>query len=168
VSVAGQFRRGTSGFRVAGGETVGCGSVSVLGGAGRGCQRVGGTVPCTGVHGTGLAHALVHGNASPTLRALGGAVASERRGRGGVHGRARGLLLRGIDSSGRGKPGSEVTGHEMDGGMPTLLECPRWPWRRPGRRGVARARSLQGGAGLGCQQGGDQLLGVGGGGLVED
>jgi hypothetical protein len=110
VSVAGWFRRGTSGFRVAGGETVGCGSVSVLGGAGRGCQRVRGTVPCTSVHGTGLARALMHGNASPALRALGGAVASERRDRGGVHGRARGLLLRGIDSSGRGKLGSEVTG----------------------------------------------------------
>jgi hypothetical protein len=108
--VAGRFRRGTSGFRVAGGETVGCGSVSVLGGAGRGCQQVGGTMPCTGMHGTGLARALVHGNASPALHALGGVVALERRDRGGVHGRAHGLLLQGINSSGRGKLGGEVTG----------------------------------------------------------
>jgi hypothetical protein len=120
------------------------------------------------MHGTGLAHALVHGNTSPALRALGGVVTSERRGRGGVHGRARGLLLWGIDSLGRGKPGGEVIGQEMDGGMPTLLGCPRWPWRRPGRCGVACAWSLQGGARLGRQQGGDQLLGVDGGGLVED
>jgi hypothetical protein len=66
----------------------------------------------------------------------GGSDALERRGWGGVHGRARAGLAWGIDSSGRGKPGGEVTGQEMDGGVLTLLGCPWWPWRRPGRHRV--------------------------------
>jgi hypothetical protein len=88
----------------------------------------------------------------PTLGAPGGSLASGWHDRGTLHGRARAELAQGIGPGGRGESGSEVTGQEMDGGVLTLLGCPRWSWRWPGRRGVAHARSLQGGAGLGVQQ----------------
>jgi hypothetical protein len=102
------------------------------------------------------------------LRALGGSDASKWHGQEGVYGRSRAGLAWGIDSSGRGKPGSEVTGQEMDGGMPTMRGCPWWPWRRPGRRGVLALCCCEVGLALGFLQGGDHLLGVKGGGLVED
>jgi hypothetical protein len=97
----------------------------------------------------------VRGNVTHAQHALGCTATSVWHGRGVVHGRARGLLLRGIDSSGRGKPGGEVTGQEMDGGVLTLLGCPRWPWRRPGRRGVLTPCRCEVGLVLGFLQGGD-------------
>jgi hypothetical protein len=57
----------------------------------------------------------------------GGSLASSGTGGGASHGRARVKLVRGIGSSGRGKPGGEVIGQEMDGGVLTFLGCPRWP-----------------------------------------
>jgi hypothetical protein len=100
----------------------------------------------------------------PALATPGGSLASGWHVQGAVHGRARGVLLRGIDSSGHGKPGSEVTGQEMDGGVLTLLGCPRWPWRRPGRCAVLVHGLCRVGLVLGFLQGGAAALGVDGGG----
>jgi hypothetical protein len=44
-------------------------------------------------------------------------------GRGVVYGGSRWLLLQGIGSSGRGKPGGEVTGQEIDSGVPTIWDA---------------------------------------------
>jgi hypothetical protein len=98
----------------------------------------------------------------------GGSNASEQRGRGASHGRARAELFRGIDPGCRGESGGEMTGQGVDGGELALLGCPRWSWRRPGRRGVLAQCHCDVGLMLGLLQGGDQLLGVEGGGLVED
>jgi hypothetical protein len=110
----------------------------------------------------------VHWNTMHMLRPLGGSDTSKWHGQGGVYGRSRAGLVWGIDSSGRGKPGGEVTGQEMDGGVPTMRGCPRWPWRRPGQPGVLAPCHCKVGLALGFLQGGDHLLGVEGGGLVED
>jgi hypothetical protein len=106
----------------------------------------------------------VRGNATRVLHALGGPVTSIWHGRGVVYGGSHWLLLQGIGSSGRGKPGGEVTGQEMDGGVLTLLGCPRWPWRRPGQRGVLMHGLCRVGLVLGFLQGGAAALGVDGGG----
>jgi hypothetical protein len=107
-------------------------------------------------------------NATHVLRALDGPVTSTWHGRGMAHDVSRQFLLLGIRSSGCGKPGGEVTGQGMDGGVLTMLGCPRWPWRRLGWRGVLAPCCCEVGLVLGLLQGGDQLLGVEGGGLVED
>jgi hypothetical protein len=52
------------------------------------------------------------------------------------HGRARVKLFRGIGPGCRGESGGEAIGQEVDGGVLTELECPWWPWRLAGRRGV--------------------------------
>jgi hypothetical protein len=109
----------------------------------------------------------VRGNATRAVRTLDGPVMLIWHGRGMVYGGSRWFLLQGIGSSGRGKPGGEVTGQEMDGGVLTMLGCPRWPWRRPGRHGVLAPCRCKVGLVLGFLQGGDQLLGVEGGGLVK-
>jgi hypothetical protein len=78
----------------------------------------------------------------PALGAPDGSLASGWHDRGVLYSRARAELARGIGPGGRGESGGEVTGQEMEGGMLTLLGYPRWSWRQPGRRGVARAWSL--------------------------
>jgi hypothetical protein len=97
VSVAGRFRHGTSGFRVAGGKTVGRGSVSVRGSAGRGWGDVEGSMPCRCMCRARLDKVQVHENGTRALGALGGSVASNRCVRGTSHGRLRSDLPRGID-----------------------------------------------------------------------
>jgi hypothetical protein len=62
---------------------------------------------------------LVHGNGTCALGALGGTTASIWRGQGGVYGRDRGLLLRGIDHGGRHGASGEVMGRgTVDGALP--------------------------------------------------
>jgi hypothetical protein len=80
VSVAGWFTRGTSGFREVAGETVGCGNVSVLGGAGQGWLRDGGSMPCQRACRARPGEGGVHGNGAGALGALGIADASKWHG----------------------------------------------------------------------------------------
>jgi hypothetical protein len=75
VSVSGQFRRGTGGFRAAGGETVRRGGVSVRRGAGRGWRDVEGSMPCRCMRRARLDEAQVHGNGTRALGTLGGSAA---------------------------------------------------------------------------------------------
>jgi hypothetical protein len=63
----------------------------------------------------------VHGNATHALRALGGSIASDQRGRGYAHGEARAGLARGIGHWGQHGAGGEVTVQEVDGGVLTGL-----------------------------------------------
>jgi hypothetical protein len=109
----------------------------------------------------------VLGNTQHALRVLGGTVASERRGQGGVHGRARGLLPQGINLSCRSKPSGEVTRQEMVGGVLALLGCPRWAWRWPGQRGVMAGGHCEVGAGARVLQGWRSSTGGRGRRLVE-
>jgi hypothetical protein len=51
----------------------------------------------------------VHGNGARALGALGGSVASKRRGRGGVHAAAQAVLIQGIGHGGEHESGGEVT-----------------------------------------------------------
>jgi hypothetical protein len=95
--VAGWFRRGTSGFRVAGGETVGRGRVLVRGSAGRGWGDIEGSMPCRCMHRERLDKAQVHGNGTRALGALDGSVALNRHVRGASHGRLQSDLPREID-----------------------------------------------------------------------
>jgi hypothetical protein len=80
---------------------------------------------------------LVHGNGKGALGALGIAVRSERRGQSGVHGRARGLLPRGIDPMGRSKPDGEVMAQGVDGGTLPRFDVLDGHGDVQGRRGVA-------------------------------
>jgi hypothetical protein len=75
VSVAGRFRRGTGGFKAAGGKTVCRGGVLVRRGAGRGWRDVEGSMPCRCVRRARLDEVQVHGNGTCSLGALGGSVA---------------------------------------------------------------------------------------------
>jgi hypothetical protein len=75
LSVAGRFRRGTVGFRAAGGETVCHGGVSVRRGAGRGWRDVEGSMPCRCVRRARLDEAQVQRNGTRALGALGSSVA---------------------------------------------------------------------------------------------
>jgi hypothetical protein len=135
--VASWFTRGTSVFRGVAGETVGYGNVSVLGGTGQRWLRDGGSMPCqracSAVRGvcwcTGTARALWALWASPTRRS---GVA-----RVGVHGRARGLLPRGIDPLRRSKPGDEVTAQEVDSVTLPRFDVLDGHGDAQGRRGVA-------------------------------
>jgi hypothetical protein len=73
--VAGQFRRGTGGFRAAGGEMVCRGGMSVRRGAGRGWRDVEGSMSCSCVRRARLDEVQVHGNGTRALGALGGSAA---------------------------------------------------------------------------------------------
>jgi hypothetical protein len=89
------------------------------------------------------------GRTGTPLRALRGPVTqtgARRRGRGGSHGHARGILFQGIDPVVRGGAGGEVTGLGTVGGELSRLGRPRRPWRRLGRGEVAGARLCQAGA----------------------
>jgi hypothetical protein len=97
VLVASQFTRGTSGFRVAGGETVCHGSVSVCGSARRWWGDVEGSMPCRCMRRARLDEAQVHENGTRALGTLGGSVASNRWVRGASHGRLWSDLPRGIE-----------------------------------------------------------------------
>jgi hypothetical protein len=97
VSVVGRFRRGTSGFRVAVGETMCHGSMSVCGSAARGWGDIEGSMSCRCMRRARLDKAQVHGNGTRALGALGGSVASNWRVRGASHGRLRSDMPRGID-----------------------------------------------------------------------
>jgi hypothetical protein len=98
-------------------------------------------MPCMGVHGTGLARARVHGNASPALRMLGDAVVSKRHDRGDVLGGVRARLAQGINPLGRGRSGGEVTSQGVVGGVLTKHGVHRRQWRRLGcRRGGVHGR----------------------------
>jgi hypothetical protein len=61
-----------------------------------------------------------------------------------------------------------VTRQGVDGGELALQGCPRWSWRRPGRRGVLARGRCEVGLVLGFLQGGDQVLGVEGGGCSKE
>jgi hypothetical protein len=75
--VAAWLGRNASGFSAGAARLVRGWSTMIGKGAGRGCQRARGTVPCMGMHVTGRAHARVHENAGLGLGALGGLGASE-------------------------------------------------------------------------------------------
>jgi hypothetical protein len=102
------------------------------------------------------------------LRALGCAAASIWRGQCDMNGQDRGQLLQGIGSRCRGGSGGEVTGRGVDGGLLAELGCSRWPWLLAGQRGVLLACLCGVGSWWGPREGGDHLLGVRGGGLVDD
>jgi hypothetical protein len=63
-------------------------------------------------------------------------------------------------------PGGEVTSQEVVGVVLAMQECPRWAWRRLGRRGVLAQSRCEVGLELGFLQGVDQPLGVEGGSWV--
>jgi hypothetical protein len=110
--------------------------VVVLRRAGQGCHCVGDIMPCGCVWRVGLGESPVHRNAMRELRAPSGPMTLTGTVGFSSHGRARVKLFRGIGPGCRGESGGEATGQEVDGGVLTELECPRWPWRLAGRRGV--------------------------------
>jgi hypothetical protein len=136
LSVAEWSGRGGLGFRP-GVTEIGLPWVGTTGqGARRGWHGVDVIMPCRFGCGATWVRTRACQNVMPALGALGGSLASAGTVGGASHGRARAKLVRGIGPEGRGESGGEVTGQEMDGGVLTLLGCPRWPWRRQGRRGV--------------------------------
>jgi hypothetical protein len=93
ASVAGYLGHEACGFSAVVGETVRSAGGLVRRGAGRGCRRVGGSMPCRRACSARLGKACVHGNMSPSLRVLGGTIASEWHGRGVVYGGSAGRRL---------------------------------------------------------------------------
>jgi hypothetical protein len=121
ASVASWFGRGTGGFRTAVSETVCRGVVSVHRGAGRGCRRIGSSMPCRHACKAGLDGAWVHGNVLHALRVLGGMTTSDWHDRGAMHGGSRTGVAWGIDRGCTEGLGGEVTAREMVGaGLPML------------------------------------------------
>jgi hypothetical protein len=138
VSVAGWLGSYASGFRAEAGEVV-CDMVGSVGcGAGQGCRRDRGSMPCRRACSARPGGVQVHGNASPALRVLGGTVAYGWHGRGVVYGGSEVAASRGIGRGRAGEFDGEVTGREVVGGALPRLGIHggqwRWPWRR---RGIA-------------------------------
>jgi hypothetical protein len=96
-------------------------SITVGQGARRGCQRAGGTVPCTIVRGTGPAHVHVHGNARHGLGTLGGTVALEWHGHCTAQGGSKVAASRGIGHGRVGEVDGELTGLEVVGAGPACV-----------------------------------------------
>jgi hypothetical protein len=125
VSVAAGFGRDTCGFRW-GAVEFRSGSVECEPeGAGRRWHRVAGSLPCRGWCRAGLNAAQAHGNAPPTLDALGGQLAPHWHGQGIAHARSRAGVARGIVPWGLHGAAGEVTGRAAVGGVLALPGCPR-------------------------------------------
>jgi hypothetical protein len=141
VSVAGWLGSYTSGFRAEAGEVV-CGMVGSVGcGAGQGCRRDRGSMPCRRACSARPGGVQVHGNASPALRVLGGTVAYGWHGRGVVYDGSKVAASRGIGRGHAGEFDGEVTGREVVGGALPRLGVHGGQWRRPWRRrGIAAGR----------------------------
>jgi hypothetical protein len=151
LSVAGCFVREWVGFSHVAGRTA-LGGVSVVYRmAASERQRDGLLMPCRCVWRGELDDAQVHRNAMRALRAPGGSTASDRRGRGGTHGKSRAGLAWGIDTRCPEGSGGEVTRCGMDGGLLALLDALGGHVDVQGRRGVAWT-SLWGGVNLGLQR----------------
>jgi hypothetical protein len=134
VSVAGWLGIYVSGFRAEAGEVV-HGVVSSVGcGAGQGCRHDRGLMPCRRVCSARPGGVQVHVNASPTLRVLGGTVASGWHGRGTVYDGSEVAASRGIGRGRAGEFNGEVTGREVVGGSLPRLGVHDGQWRRPWRR----------------------------------
>jgi hypothetical protein len=93
-------------------------------------------VPCTVVHGAGLARARVHGNAGRGLGALGGMVASEWHVHYAAQGGSEVAASRGIDCVHVEELNGEVTGLEVVGAVSPKLGAHDGHGDAPGRRGV--------------------------------
>jgi hypothetical protein len=152
ASVASRFTRGTSIFKEVAGETVGCGDMSVLSGAGRGWCCSCRSMSCRGVWRARPGEGGVHGNA---------VVRSAWSGRPSWH------MMAGSGRLARARSGDPVSGNWFHGSR-----LARWRgdvpgdgrWRAgsagvasvgmvmAGRRGVAGAGLCQAGSALGCQQ----------------
>jgi hypothetical protein len=119
--VAAWLGQNASGFSAGAAGSV-CGwSATIDKGVGRGCQCAGGTVPCTGVHSTGWAHAHVHRNAGLCLGALGGLGVSDWHDHCAAQGGSEVAASRGIDHALVDELDDEVTGLEVVGAaLPTL------------------------------------------------
>jgi hypothetical protein len=102
----------------------------------------------------------VCGNATHALRALGGLVASVRRGRGGMHGEARAGLAQGVGRRGRHGAGGEVTGQGVVGGALPRSSVLGGHGDVLGRAWGGQTVSVRGGVSLGGQQDGVHPLGV--------
>jgi hypothetical protein len=119
--VAAWLGRNASGFSAGAAESVRGWSAMIGKGAGRGFQRAGGTVPCMGMHGTGRARALMHGNAGLGLGTLGGLGASEWHDHCAAQGGSEVAVSRGIDHALVDELDGEVTGLEVvSAALPTL------------------------------------------------
>jgi hypothetical protein len=164
VSVASWLGSYVSGFRAEAGEVVHSVVGSVGCGAGQGCRHDGGLMPCRRVCSARPGGVQVHGNTSPTLRMLGGTVASGWHGRGAVYGGSEVAASRGIGRGRAGEFNGEVTGREVVGGALPRLGVHGGQWRRPWhRRGIVVG--LCGvGSGEGSYRDGACSLGVYGGG----
>jgi hypothetical protein len=137
--VACRFGRESTVFREGAVVLVRSVVVTVRHWAGRSGRRDGLSMPCRLVWRGELEDAQVHQNAMRALRAPDGSIASDRRGRGGTHGKSRAGLAWGIDTRCPEGSGGEVTRRGMDGGLLARPGCPRWAWLRPWRRGVLLA-----------------------------
>jgi hypothetical protein len=78
----------------------------------------------------------VRGNVTRALHALDGLVTSIWHDRGVVYEGSRWFLLQGIGSLGRGKPGGEVTGRAVVGGVLPRMRALGGDGVAQGRRGV--------------------------------
>jgi hypothetical protein len=119
--VASWLGRNASGFSVGAASSVHGWSATIGKGVGRGCQRAGGTVPCTGMHGTGPAHARVYGNTGLSLGALGGLGASEWHDHCAAQGGSKVAASRGIGHALVDELDGEVTGREVVGAALPML-----------------------------------------------
>jgi hypothetical protein len=150
-SVAGWFGRNMGGFSR---DTIGfrLGPVAVEHHDARwGWQRVDVTTPCRCAWSARLGGVQVLGNAQHALRMLGGTVDSGWHGRGVMCGGSEVAASRGIGRGRAGKLDGEVTGREVVGAALPVLGAHGGYDDDQGRRGVAGARSQQGGAGVWVQ-----------------
>jgi hypothetical protein len=92
-------------------------------------------VPCTVVHGTGLARARVHGNAGRGLGVLGGMVTSEWHIHCAAQGGSEVAASRGIDRACVEELDGEVTGLVVVGAVSPRLGAQDGHGDAPGRRG---------------------------------
>jgi hypothetical protein len=146
--VAAWFDRNTGGFSR---DTIGFRLCPVAAGhhdARWGWKHVDVTTPCRHACSARLGGVQVLGNAQHALRMLGGTVASGWHGRGAVCGGSKVAASRGIGHGRAGKLNGEVTGREVVGAAMPVLGAHGGYGNDQGRRGVAGARSLQGGAGV--------------------
>jgi hypothetical protein len=147
-SVAAWFGRNTGGFSQ---DTIGfrLGPVATEHHDERwGWQRVDITTPCRRACSARLGGVQVLGNVQHALRVLDDMVASGWHGRGAVCGGSEVAASRGIGRGCAGKLDGEVTGREVVSAALPMLGTNGGYDDDQGRRGVAGARSLQGGAGV--------------------
>jgi hypothetical protein len=106
---------------------------------------------------------LGHGNGTRALGALGGLVGSRWHGRGGVHGRSRAGLARGIGPWVQCETGGEVTARGVVGGVLPMRHVHGGRGGALGEREVDERCLYEVGSGEGSSRSGDRPLGVGGG-----